>query len=772
MCASRRARCGVPPRAERVAAAAAVARHLVLTGHVQGVGFRPFVYRLAHRHNVDGSVCNRLGEVEIVVQGESGAVAAFARDVIGDAPPLAAPRLALDEPWSVDRSLSGFLIAPSESGRDARIFVPADQFMCEDCRRELEDPHDRRYRYPFINCTQCGPRYTLIERLPYDRPNTTLAAFTLCADCEREYRDPLDRRYHAEPIACPRCGPQIELRAGGVRIACDAALERALELLREGAVLGVKGVGGYHLMCDAKNERSVGALRQRKRRPDKPLAVMFPRRGADALAAVRAEAALTDDEAALIASPARPIVLVTRKRDASLAPGIAPGLSEFGVFLPYSPLHQLLLEGFGGPLVATSGNLSEEPVITDETMAEERLAPLVEAFLHHNRPIVRPADDSVCRRIAGRVRRLRIGRGLAPLEIDLGFDVRQPLLGVGAHLKNCVALAWDRRAVISPHIGTLSSPRALAVFERTIEDLQRLYGVHVAGIACDAHPGYASTRYALRTGLPVNRIWHHHAHAGALAAEWPDQRGWLVFTWDGVGLGEDGTLWGGETFAGSPGRWSRVASFRPFRLPGGDRVAREPWRTAASLCWESGREPGELPPESELLRQAWVNQLNAPWSTAVGRLFDAAAALVLGLQRTSYEAQGPMQLEAIAAPAADAQALPVTAEAGGGLLRVDWAPLIDMLCDGTRSAAERAGAFHDVLAHTILLIAQRERVKRGDFAVGLAGGVFQNRRLADAALALLEQAGFRARLSEALPANDAGIAFGQVVEAAAGGRAR
>ena len=765
MCASPRVR-GVQPPAECVAAPSAVARHLVLTGHVQGVGFRPFVYRLAHRHNLDGSVCNRLGEVEIVVQGESRAVAAFARDVIVGAPPLAAPRLALDEPLSVDQNLRGFQIAASETGRAARIFVPADQFMCEDCRRELEDPHNRRHRYPFINCTQCGPRYTLIERLPYDRPNTTLAHFTLCAECEREYRDPLDRRYHAEPIACPRCGPQVELREGSRRIARDAALARALELLRNGAVLAVKGVGGYHLMCDAKNEAAVHALRLRKRRPDRPLAVMFPRRGADGLDAVREEALPSEAEAALIGSPARPIVLVTRKRDARLAPGIAPGLSEFGVFLPYSPLHQLLLEGFCGPLVATSGNLSGEPVITDETMAQERLAPLVDAFLHHDRPIARPADDSVCRRIAGRMRRLRIGRGLAPLEIDLAFDVPRPLLGVGAHLKNCVALAWERRVVVSPHIGTLSSPRALAVFERTIEDLQLLYGVHAAGIACDAHPGYASTRHALRTGLPLTRVWHHHAHAGALAAEWPQERDWLVFAWDGVGLGEDGTLWGGETLAGSPGHWSRVASFRPFRLPGGDRVAREPWRTAASLCWESGREPGDLPPESVLLRRAWASHMNAPWSTAAGRLFDAAAALVLGIRRTSYEAQGPMQLEAIAAPAAPTQPLPVALEAGG-LLRVDWAPLLDVLGDGTRSAAERAGYFHDALAHTILSIAEHERAKHHDFAVGLTGGVFQNRRLADTALALLEQAGFRVRLSEALPCNDAGIAFGQIVEAAA-----
>jgi hydrogenase maturation protein HypF len=334
-----------------------------------------------------------------------------------------------------------------------------------------------------------------------------------------------------------------------------------------------------------------------------------------------------------------------------------------------------------------------------------------------------------------------------------------------------VALAWERRAVVSPHIGTLASPRALEVFQRTIEDLQRLYGVRAARVACDAHPGYASTRHALRLGLPLTRVWHHHAHAGALAAEWPEERSWLTFTWDGVGLGADGTLWGGETFSGSPGCWSHVASFRPFRLPGGDRAAREPWRIAASLCWEVGREPVESPPESELLRRAWEAGLNAPWSSAVGRLFDAAGALVLATTRTSYEAQAPMQLEAIAAPAAPARGLPMTVDAAG-LRRIDWAPLLPMLGDATRDVAERAGYFHDALAHTILEIARHERQQRGDFAVGLTGGVFQNRRLVEAALALLELDGFRVRLSDALPANDAGIALGQIVEATAAGVAR
>jgi hydrogenase maturation protein HypF len=736
-----------------------------VTGHVQGVGFRPFVYRLAQRHNVDGRVCNRFGDVEIVVQGESAAVAAFMSDLIAEAPPLAAPRISFDESCVVDGTLQGFVIAQSEFSAIPRIFLPADQFACDDCLRELEDPNDRRYGYPFINCTQCGPRYTLIERLPYDRSNTTMARFALCVDCEREYSDLTDRRYHAEPIACPQCGPQVTLQ-DRERIVSErsVALNDALALLRGGRVLAVKGVGGYHLMCDARDDQAVQTLRARKRRPDKPLAVMFPRRGVDGLSAVREELVPTESEAALLTSPARPIVLVARRPDSRLAAGVAPGLSEIGAFLPYSPLHHLLLENFGGPLIATSGNLSGEPVIVDEVMAQERLAPIVDAFLHHNRPIARPADDSVCRRIAGKLRRVRIGRGIGPLEIDLPFAVSEPILAVGAHLKNCVALAWERRAVVSPHIGTLESPRSLEVFERTIEDLQQLYGVRAARVACDAHPGYASTRYAMRMGLPVTRVSHHRAHAAALAAERPHENSWLTFTWDGVGLGDDGTLWGGEAFVGAPGRWSRVASFRPFRLPGGDRAAREPWRTAASLCWETGRDYAQLPPESVLLREAWRKRLNSPVTTAVGRLFDAAAALVLGIERTSYEAQAPMQLEAAAATAMPVQALPMHTDPAG-LLTADWAPLIQVLVDDAISAADRAGYFHDALASTILVTAEHQRARHGDFAVGLTGGVFQNRRLTEAALSLLKQAGFRVHLSEALPSNDAGIAFGQLVEA-------
>ncbi|MGB8327270.1 MAG: Sua5/YciO/YrdC/YwlC family protein, partial [Steroidobacteraceae bacterium] len=387
-----------------------VARHLTITGHVQGVGFRPFVFRLAHRLAVGGRVWNARGTVEIEVQGSARALASFEHDVVARAPPLARPRLVRSEPLATCAHLRGFAIEHSDAAGAPQIFVPADQFACDDCLAELADPKNRRYRYPFINCTQCGPRYTLIERLPYDRPNTTMARFTLCTECEREYLDPFDRRYHAEPIACPTCGPQVSLRAVSVAAVESAvprpldrelALKDAVRRLRAGEIVAVKGIGGYHLLCDARNETAVCSLRARKRRPHKPLAVMYPRRGADGLERVREDAQLHEIEAAALRDPARPIVLVTKRPNNSLAASVAPGLVEIGVFLPYSPLHQILLEDFGDPLVATSGNRSGEPVITDAGMAEEKLAPIADAFVHHDRPIVRPADDSVLRRAAG-----------------------------------------------------------------------------------------------------------------------------------------------------------------------------------------------------------------------------------------------------------------------------------------------------------------------------------------------------------------------------------
>jgi hydrogenase maturation protein HypF len=750
-------------------APAVITRRLLLTGRVQGVGFRPFVYRLAHELGLHGFVRNLRGDVEIVLHGPVATIERFARDVIDRAPPLARPVLAGQA--TVDAPAEpGFHIASSSAALQPQISVPPDFFCCPDCLTELADPGNRRHRYAFINCTQCGPRYTLIEALPYDRPNTTMRAFPLCEACRREYEDPLDRRFHAEPVACPVCGPHLEFVSPGAENpgeGDDKALAAAVAVLRDGRVLAVKGVGGYHLMCDARSEAAVARLRERKHRPDKPLAVMYPWRGPDGLSEVCGEFDPEPAAREALLDPARSIVLLRTGPPTRLAPNIAPGLAEIGVFLPYSPLHQLLLEDFGGPLVATSGNVSGEPVLTSATEAQERLAGVADAFLHHDRLIARPADDSVVRVIAGRARPIRLGRGIAPLELELPRAVPRPVLAVGGHLKTTVALAWDRRVVVSPHVGDMGTLRSEQVFAQVAADLQRLYDVRAAIVLSDAHPDYATTRWARASGLAHETVQHHRAHASALVTEHGKvDAPAIVFAWDGVGLGDDGTLWGGETFLGTPGHWQRAAHLRPFRLPGGDRAGRAPWRSAAAVCWELERDcPVEVP--DPIVRDAWKRRVNSPQSSAAGRLFDAASAIILGLGETSFEGQGPMWLEAIAREPAAFPRLELRS-AAEGRLELDWAPLVDWLLQVpptfAADRADRAGAVHASLADGIVQVAERLRDQSGTSVVGLTGGVFQNRRLTEAALAGLSSRGFEVLLPVQLPCNDGGLSYGQVAD--------
>ena len=733
----------------------------LLSGRVQGVGFRPFVYRLARTHGVRGWIRNRSGQVEILAQGETGRLERFEQDLIGAAPPAAAPRIHLRESLRQPR-LEGFVISSSEADARPWIQVPPDHFACPECLAEVRDPGDRRHRYPFNNCTQCGPRYTLIRALPYDRPNTTLSGYALCPACAAEYGDPDNRRFHAEPIACPDCGPWLSYRAltGSAEPAeHEAALEAAAAALRTGAILAVKGIGGYHLMCAADNPEAIERLRARKPRPHKPLAVLFP----EDTARLQQEVVCSAETLACLQGPERPIVLLPRAAQSALPAILAPGLTELGVMLPCSPLHALLLDAVGAPLVATSGNLSGEPVLTDNAEAQARLDNIVDGFLHHNRPIQRPADDSVLRPIAGRIRPLRLGRGIAPLELELPGALPEPLLAVGAHMKNTLALAWDRRLLVSPHIGDMGSRRSLEVFRQLVEDLQALYGVRAARVLCDAHPDYTTHRWARASGLPVTTVLHHHAHASALCGEHGLNEACLVFTWDGTGYGADGRLWGGEALFGRPGHWQHLARLRPFRLPGGDRAGREPWRAAAALCWEAGLDYEPPAREPELLRQAWARELNTPVSGAAGRLFDAAASLTGLLQSASYEGQGPMLLEQIAADQ-PGEAIELPLRSTDMPWELDWAPLLPRLRDAATAPALRAADFHASLARAICSLARRARAQREFRHVGLTGGVFQNRRLTEQARALLEAEGFEVLLCRDLPCNDAGISAGQVYE--------
>ena len=742
------------------------ARRIVVSGRVQGVGFRPFVYRIARRLNLHGWVRNETGQVIIHVEGSPHDLERFETTLTRRAPSLSRPHLE-DARDSLPEHTRDFRILESDGTAEPDVHLPPDLFCCDDCIEELSRPSERRYRYPFTNCTQCGPRYTIIQALPYDRSRTSMRDFALCGDCRAEYENPLDRRFHAQPLACPVCGPALTfVQANSPQIHGKAALGATLDLLRKGGVVAVKGVGGYHLMCDPVDDEAVRRLRSRKHRPDKPLAVLFPMEGEDGLGAVRRFALPDDVEARACADPERPIVLMRRRPDCKLSDALAPGLSEIGVFLPYSPLHHLLLSEFDAPLVATSGNISGEPVITDNDEAQARLTRIADGFLHHNRPIVRPADDSVVRVIAGTRRLIRSGRGVAPRELDLRVPFERPLLAVGGHMKGAIALGWNKRCVISPHIGELDTPRSVRIFEQVIGDLQTLYRVAPQHIVCDAHPGYASTRWALDQNVPVTRVQHHVAHASAVAGEYPDVPRWLVFTWDGVGLGKDNELWGGEAFVGAAGAWRRVASLRPFHLLGGDRAGREPWRSAAALMWETGRDYPQGQWGGPLAHQAWQRRIGTHRTSSAGRLFDAAAALVLNVDVASFEGQGPMMLESAAAQTREAIALPLSRDEQG-ILRMDWEPLLPMLLDQSLSPERRAGIFHESLAQAVATqVAMLARTESFD-AVGLVGGVFQNRLLAERVTALLFDTGIPAHLPSVVPANDGGLAFGQLIEAAA-----
>ncbi|MHB8921265.1 MAG: carbamoyltransferase HypF [Halothiobacillus sp.] len=748
------------------------ARRWALDGRVQGVGFRPFVQRLATRCNLTGQVWNSGGQVMIEAQGSRTSLARFEHALIQEAPGTARPRIA--RVGSI-AALPGttFEIRLSQTLSDTSPhlspYLPRDTPICALCLAEMNDPNNRRYRYPFTHCDQCGPRYTLMERLPYDRARTSLKDFPLCPDCDREYHDPNNRRFHAQSIACPQCGPHLTYTGKGDMTITDNqhALDAAARALTSGAIVAVRGVGGYYLMADATHTAAVSLLRLRKHRPDKPLAVMFPWRGPDGLDAVRHTAGFDTAEAQMLLGEERPVVVLPLRAEHSLSPAVAPGLDEVGALLPCAPLHYLLLEALGRPLIATSANISGDPTITDPEVAEQQLATIADAFLHHNRAIRHRIDDSVYRRIGHRVRPLRLGRGITPLEIDLPWSVSHPVLAVGAQQKNTVCLAWGTRLVLSPHIGDLENFRTQLAFEQQIRTLSELYGVQPEGVIHDTHADYHATRWASASGRDCHSIPHHVAHASALCGEHGRfSEDTLVFTWDGTGLGTDGTLWGGEALIGRPGQWRRHASFEPFPLPGGEAAIRAPWRLAATLSWECGSDwqPAHVSAtDLTLLRAVWQRRLNCPSSSSVGRLFDAAAALLNLVDTVSHEAQAPMRLEALAWGVGNPIELFHHSDSDG-VLRCRWQPLIRHLLDRRLSAAQRAADFHATLVQVLLTQAQAAHSSASIRSIGLTGGVFQNRRLTEAAVAALTANGFKVLLHERIPCNDAGISFGQVMD--------
>ncbi len=751
-----------------------VACRIQVYGVAQGVGFRPFVHRLALRHQVNGWVRNRSGVVELAVEGGPVDLQAFVHALRADAPALSRiDDLVIEEtaPEGFDR----FAIEASAESPDGRMPVPPDVAFCQSCERELTDPSDRRYRHPFITCTECGPRYSIIEQLPYDRQRTTMRAFTQCAACATEYHSPTDRRYHSETNSCPACGPTLWFEAGAGRPSAsgEVALRDAAALLLRGGILAVRGIGGYHLACDATSEAAVAELRQRKRRMAKPFAVLVP-----TLQAARTIARVGATEAALLTSRERPVVLL-QATGGHLAPSVAPGLAAIGVMLPSTPLHLLLLEAVGRTLVMTSGNLSEEPIAIGNDEARQRLAGVADAFLMHDREILSRTDDSVQRVVASGPLLLRRARGYAPLPLTLPVASPVPLLAVGAHLKNSFTLVHGATAWVSPHIGDLEQLEGLEHFHHTLAVYRRLFQVTPQAVVHDLHPGYLSTRMALELGgAPTLAIQHHHAHIAAVMAESGRTAPVIGVAFDGTGYGTDGAIWGGELFTGGLTGFQRVAHLRPAPLPGGDLAVTHPWRTAvgyASLSPDLATATASLfgsiaCPEREMALHQIARSLNCPLASSMGRLFDAASA-VLGVRLVAtYEGQAAMELEALAA-SRPGSVLPVGIETGAdGILELDPVPLLTCLAERRRrgvDVGDLAADFHESVAHATTILVVQLAEESGLTTVALGGGVFQNARFLDGLRARLEQRGLQVLIPRDLPPNDGAISYGQAAIAAA-----
>ena len=775
---------------------------VAVRGVVQGVGFRPFVYNLAERLGLHGWVLNHSGGVEIEVEGAPHAIEAFITALQEEAPPLAHVE-SVEVQSAPPHGYTHFEIRHSERQKGRYQLVSPDTATCPDCLRELLDPGDRRHRYPFTNCTNCGPRFTIIRDMPYDRPSTTMRAFAMCPDCQREYDDPRDRRFHAQPNACPVCGPRVELIPGTARRMGDGqpkvhpleagadgpdALSQAARLLCEGAILAIKGLGGFHLACDATNAAAVRELRARKHRPDKPFAVMIA-----TLDEVRQHCHVSPEEAALLASPQSPIVLLSRRSGSNIAADIAPRYQDVGVMLPYTPLHHVLLRDAGRPLVMTSGNLSEEPIAAGNDEALERLGHLADAFLLHNRDIHARYDDSVwfvprldaegsaVKRPLPQV--IRRARGYAPFPVKVPFQMGQ-ILACGAEVKNTFCLTRDAYAFVSQHIGDMENLETLEHYQRTIELYKQLFRIEPQVAAYDLHPDYMATRYAEQqiaaAGLKPAPVQHHHAHLAACLADngWAMNSGPVIgVIMDGTGYGTDGHIWGGEWLVGDYSGYGRAAHLEYMPLPGGDAATRHPWRIAYGYLRALG---GEVPlstvptdvdsAQVGLLRQQIDRRLNCPQTSSMGRLFDAVSAMLGVCPHTTYEAQAAIELEEAAhreiggSPAHAGYPFCIDEVGDQRVVRLVtlFAALAEEMATGVPVAAI-AWRFHQTVARMIVDVCQRIAGETGLSAVALSGGCFQNRTLLRLVVPALEARSLQVLLHRQVPCNDGGLSLGQAV---------
>lgn len=770
---------------------------IAIRGAVQGVGFRPFIYRLATDLNLKGFVNNSSLGVFIEVEGEKSKLDKFILRIEKEKPPISVIT-SLEFSFLDPIGFTIFEIQKSESSGEKTALILPDIAVCFDCINEMFDPNDRRFRYPFINCTNCGPRFSIIESIPYDRPNTSMKSFQLCDECRGEYENPSNRRFHAQPIACPKCGPQIELwdKSGKIISRCDDALLKTVEKIQDGKIIALKGLGGFHLMVDARNDSAVMRLREKKHREEKPFALMFSN-----LEAIKECCEVSAFEERLFGSPEAPIVLLRKNQKPEVSPQgllrsrknlkpqslpstlctlnsafplsefIAPNNPYLGVMLPYTPLHRLLMNELKFPIVATSGNLSEEPMCIDEQEAVERLKGIADFFLVHNRPIVRHVDDSIVRVIEEREMVMRRARGYAPLPIQInGSNVNEDILAVGGHLKNTVALKVANNVFISQHIGDLSTNEAFNTFQKVIDDFQNLYESRVSKIICDLHPEYLSTKFAQKKDVKIEYVQHHYAHIAACRAENQIDGKALGVSWDGTGFGLDQTIWGGEFFLTDNSSYKHIGQFRKFRLPGGEAAIKEPRRSALGLLYEIYGEKllndknefllsNFSRNEFKVLKEMFSKNLNCPQTSSAGRLFDAVASLLGITHRSNYEGQAAMMLE-FAADHNVHDYYPIKV-IGEEQFMVDWEPLIDSII---KDAAEKidikviSSKFHNSLAELIVLIAK----KVGEEKVVLSGGCFQNALLVERCLKRLRESNFKVYWHQRVPPNDGGISLGQI----------
>jgi hydrogenase maturation protein HypF len=757
-------------------------------GIVQGVGFRPFVHALAGRLGLAGLVGNDAGGVFVEVEGAAETVGRFLEALAAEAPPLAVIERVTATPLA-PTGAAGFEIAPSRDGGERHALVSPDTATCADCLAELADPTDRRYRYPFINCTNCGPRFTIVRDVPYDRPATTMAGFAMCADCAREYQDPADRRFHAQPVCCPACGPSLALVDRDGRPAGGDPLAGAAARLLAGEVVAVKGLGGYHLAADAAAEPAVAALRSRKHREDKPFAVMV----AD-LDAARRLCELGPAEAAMLASPRRPIVLLRRREGADrpeagpgavgrVAASVAPRNRSLGVLLTYTPLHHLLLAEIGRPIVLTSGNVSDEPIAYLDQEAAGRLGGIADWFLVHDRPIHMRADDSVVRAFRGRELPLRRSRGFAPQPLRLPWPFPRHVLACGAELKHTFCLAKGDRAFLSHHIGDLENYETFRSFTEGIGHFRRLFAVEPEVVAHDLHPEYLSTKYALELdGVELEGVQHHHAHVAACLADNGEPGPVIGVAFDGLGYGTDGTIWGGELLVADLEGFRRAGHLEQVPMPGGAAAIREPWRMAVAwLDAALGGQASERLAVAGRHRDRWEPVLAmarsgtaSPVTSSAGRLFDAVAA-ILGVRDTvNYEGQAAVELEQLADPAERSAYPAATAPAGDGPLRLAGADLVRAVAEDLSAGVAPplvAARFHNGLAAATVAACAALRERTGLGTVALSGGVFQNMLLLERTVAGLQDQGFRVLVHSRVPPNDAGISLGQAAVAGARDRA-